>query len=331
MKKILITGASGFVGSFLVETCLALYPDVEVYAGIRKTSSRKYLQDERIKFFEMDFSDRKKLEKDLGEEQFNYVIHNAGLTKADKKQDFFKVNTDYTKNLIEALKISNSPLEKFVFVSSMAAYGPADNKPGEMVVESDTPRPIDTYGESKLAAEKFIQSQSDLPYLIFRPTAVYGPREQDIYTFFQILNKGIEPYIGLAEQEVTFIYVKDLARLMVDAAFSKVKRKSYFVADDKVYSNYDLGKYGKQFLNKKSLKIKFPTSLVRGIAYINETYGKISGKMPPLNLEKVNILESLNWKCDIRGLKTDFDFQPAYDLERGLEETIGWYREKGWL
>ena len=331
MKKILITGASGFVGSFLVETCLARYPEAEVYAGVRKTSSRKFLQDERIHFFEMDFSDQKRMVEDLGAIGFNYVIHNAGLTKANQKKDYFLVNYDYTKNLINALRTANVPLEKFVYMSSMAAYGPADNMPGEMVLETDTPHPIDTYGESKLAAEKWIVEQKDLPYLIFRPTAVYGPRERDIFTFFTVLKKGIEPYIGRKEQELTFIYVKDLARLVVDACFSAIARRSYFVADDWVYSNYDLGKYGKRFLNIKALTIKFPTGLVRGIATINEVIGKVIGKMPPLNLEKVKILERLNWRCDVRPLKEDFDFVPGYDLERGLEETIGWYKKEGWL
>jgi len=331
MKKILITGASGFVGSFLVETCLAKYPEAEVYAGVRKSSSRKFLQDERIRFFEMDFSDQKKMTNDLGAAGFNFVIHNAGVTKANQKKDYFLVNYSFTKNLILALRTANVPLEKFVYMSSMAAYGPADNMPGEQVLESDIPHPIDTYGESKLAAEKWIVTQPDLPYLIFRPTAVYGPRERDIYTFFTILNKGIEPYIGCKEQQLTFIYVKDLARLIFEACFSNVSRRSYFVADENVYSNYDLGKYGKQFLNKKAVTIKVPTALVRGIAGINEVIGKVIGKIPTLNLEKAKFLESLNWKCDILPLKKDFNFTPEYDLEKGLEETIAWYKREGWI
>jgi len=331
MKKVLITGASGFVGSFLVEAFLAADADLEVYAGVRKTSSRKFLTDPRIQFFEMDFSNQKKLKKDLGDNRFNYVIHNAGLTAADRKKDYFLVNCDYTQNLIRALPEGSASLEKFVYMSSMAAYGPADNMPGDLVKETDTPHPIDTYGESKLAAEQAIRKYENLPYLIFRPTGVYGPRERDIYIFFTILNKGLEPYIGLQEQEVCFIYVKDLADLIVKATLSEHAQKSYFVADDQVYSNYDLGKYGKQYLNKKTFKIKVPTGLVRGIAYLNETVGKIRGKMPALNLEKVNILESLNWKCDIRPLKTDFNFTPKYNLATGLKETIEWYRKEGWL
>jgi len=331
MKKVLITGASGFVGSFLVEAFLGADPELEVYAGVRKTSSRQFLTDPRIQFFEMDFSNQKKLEKDLGEKGFNYVIHNAGLTKADRKKDYFLVNCDYTENLINALQTLPVPVEKFVYMSSMAAYGPADNMPEDLVKETDTPRPIDTYGESKLAAERVIKKYKNLPYLIFRPTAVYGPRERDIYTFFTILNKGLEPYIGMAEQSLTFIYVKDLVALIAKATLSEHRQKCYFVADGSVYSNYDLGKYGKKYLNKKAIKIKVPTGLVRGIAYLNESIGKIIGKMPALNLEKVNILESLNWKCDIRALKTDFDFIPKYNLATGLQETIEWYRKEGWL
>lgn len=331
MKKILITGASGFVGSFLVEAFLAADADLEVYAGVRKTSSRKFLTDDRLHFFEMDFSNQKKLEKDLGAKDFNYVIHNAGLLRADQKETLFLVNRDYTENLIKALLPKIETLEKFVFMSSMAAYGPADNMPGDLVKENDIPHPIDTYGESKLAAEQMIRKYKNLPYLIFRPTAVYGPREKDIYTFFTILNKGLEPYIGRKEQELTFIYVKDLAQLMVKAILSKQKQKSYFVADDQVYSNYDLGKYGKEYLNKKALKIKVPTTLVRGIAYVNEAVGRLTGKMPILNLEKAAFLESLNWKCDIRPLKTDFNFMPKYNLSTGLKETLEWYRKEGWL
>lgn len=331
MKKILITGASGFVGSFLVEAFLAADAELEVHAGVRKTSSRKFLTDPRIHFFEMDFSDKKKLEKDLGEQQFNYVIHNAGLLRADQKEELFLVNRDFTENLIKALPKKTKTFEKFIFMSSLAAYGPADNMPDGLVKESDTPQPIDTYGESKLAAESMIKTHQDLPYLIFRPTAVYGPREKDIYTFFTILKKGIEPYIGRKEQALTFIYVKDLADLIVKATLSAQKQKSYFVADEGVYSNYDLGKYGKEYLNKKALKIKVPTTLVRGIGHLNEIIGRLTGKIPILNLEKVKFLESLNWKCDIRALKTDFDFTPKYNLSTGLKETIDWYRKEGWL
>src|SRR5947207_10984211 len=127
MKKILITGASGFIGSSLIEE--GLRRGYEVYAGIRKTSSRNYLSDQRIKFFELDFSDASKLEKQVKEfsdahGQFDFVIHNAGITKAKQISDYFTVNFQYTKHLVDALNESGNTPEKFVYMSSLAAIGP---------------------------------------------------------------------------------------------------------------------------------------------------------------------------------------------------------------
>ena len=331
MKKILITGASGFVGSCMVETFLSKNPTYEIHAGIRSTSSRVYLTDARIRFFELDFTNTKKLTEQCRQHKFDYIIHCAGVTKADKKKDYFRGNSEYTQNFIQALIDAEAVPEKFVFLSSLAAYGPADKRPRGYVMEEDEPWPITAYGESKLDAERYIEQLENFPFLIFRPTAVFGPREKDIFTFFTLLNKHFEPYIGFKKQELTFIYVKDLAELIVKATFSDKVNKSYFVSDGSVYSTYDLGRIGKRLLNKKTISIKVPTTLVRGIAYVNELIVKLGGKSPPLNLEKVKELESLNWKCDIRALKTDFNFQPKYDLERGLEETIKWYKENDWL
>jgi len=330
-KKILITGASGFVGSTLVERCLLHYPDCEVYAGVRKTSSRTFLQDPKIRFFEMNFSDKEELTNKFRQEQFDFVIHNAGATKADKKEIFHRVNCTFTQNFVEALRTANAIPQKFVFMSSIAAYGPADENENGYLMNEDTPSPITAYGESKLAAENYLTAQDDLPYLIFRPTAVYGPKEKDIYTFFTLLNKRLEPYIGFQKQQLTFVYVKDLCDVLLKAAFSEIVKRAYFVADEGVYTAEDLGRIGKAVLNKKTIKLKVPTGLVRAIATVNERVMGIWGKMPPLNLEKVKELESLNWKCDIRPLKRDFDYQPVYDLEKGLKETLDWYRDNNWL
>ena len=329
MKKILITGASGFVGSFLVEE--ALKRGLEVYAGVRKTSSRAYLIDKRINFFLMDFGDEAALTQILTDTPFEYVVHCAGVTKADKKEGFFKYNYELTKNFATILQEVNPKLEKFIYISSLASYGPADNHPGEQVVESDTPHPIDTYGESKLAAEKWLATQKNLPYLIFRPTAVYGPREAEIFIFFKTFVKGLEAHIGRTKQKATFIYVKDLVRLILDATLSEISQKAYFVSDGQYYPTQELGKIARKVLKKNPIKIHIPISIVRAIAGINEGFGRLSGKMPPLNLEKVKIIKSKNWQCDIQPLKNDFNFAPAYDLEKGVTEALYWYLENKWL
>ncbi|MEL6866824.1 MAG: NAD(P)-dependent oxidoreductase [Bacteroidota bacterium] len=331
MNKVLITGASGFIGGYIVEACLA--ESFEVYAAVRASSSRTYLQDERIQFLLIDLSDVEAMTQQFKHHAFDYVIHNAGVTKAADRKGYFKVNTNYTENLVRALQAAGHPLKKLVFISSLAAYGPVDGKAeGEdMVMENDLPRPVTMYGESKLAAEQFLKEQADLPYVILRPTAVYGPREKDLLSFFKLLAKGLEPYIGFAKQQLTFIYVKDLARLIVTALTSKQQGRSYFVADGKSYSAQDLGRLGKTFLQQRTFKFHLPLALVRVVALVTEKVAAINGRYPALNLEKVKELESLNWKCDIRPLQEELGFKAQYDLEQGLKETINWYRDHQWI
>lgn len=330
MKKILITGASGFVGSFLVEEALA--KGLEVYAGIRKTSSKNYLQDPRIKFLELDFNDLAQVKKQLQSVNLNYVIHNAGVVKVNKKEEFFKYNTQMTIDLVEILQEIQPNLNKFTYISSAAAYGPADDLERGFVQETDIPKPIDTYGESKLAAEKWLKATNNFPYLIFRPTGVYGPRETEIFTFFKAFNQGLEGHIGRTPQKMAFIYVKDLAKIVLDGTLSDKQQKAYFVSDGNAYPTQDLGKYAKKFLAKKPIiKINIPIGVVQLVATVGEGFGKITGKMPVLNLEKVKILKSKNWQVDIVPLQNDFNFAPAYNLESGLAETLKWYQENNWL
>lgn len=327
--NILITGASGFVGSFLVEE--AIKRGLSTYAGVRNTSSRTYLTNSNIHFFEMDFTDKEALRQRLATTPFTYVIHCAGVTKADTKEGFFKYNFELTKTFVEVLQEVQPTLKKFIYISSLASYGPADNHPTEMVLESNTPHPIDTYGESKLATEQWLQGLTSFPFLIFRPTAVYGPREKEIFIFFKTFAKGIEGHIGRSPQKATFIYVKDLARLILDATLSEIQQKAYFVSDGNYYPTQELGRIARKVLQKSPLQINIPIGIVQVIAAINEGIGRLTGKMPPLNLEKVKILKSKNWRCDIGPLQEDFDFVPIYDLEKGVTESLHWYLENKWL
>lgn len=329
-SKILITGASGFIGSHLVEEALGR-KGLEVYAGLRPTSKRTYLKDERIRFVELEWSDPGRLKAQLSHYRFDYIIHNAGTTAAPSRELFFNVNTGMVQTFADALMATGVLPQKFTFISSVAAFGPADDSNAEYLCSDMVPRPITAYGESKLAAEKHLVQLSGFPYLIFRPTAVYGPRERDIFTFFQLLNRGLEFYIGRQQQQLSFIYVKDLTRAVMDATLSGVKHKAYFVSDGQAYAADDLGRYSKMVLNRKTLKLKVPVLLVRGVAQVLEGIGKLSGKTPALNLEKVRELASTNWRCDIKPLKEDFGWQAQYDLEKGLAETLQWYRQEKWL
>ena len=188
--KILITGASGFIGSFIVEE--ALRRGFETWAAVRKSSSREYLQDERIHFIELNLSSEEKLVEQLRGKDFDYVVHAAGVTKCLNKADFRRINTNGTKNLVDALLEVKMPLKRFVFVSSLSIFGAIrEQQPYGEIRETDTPQPNTAYGRSKLEAEAYLDSLgSRVPYIILRPTGVYGPRERTISSWPRAL-RGI--------------------------------------------------------------------------------------------------------------------------------------------
>ncbi len=331
MKKILITGASGFIGSFLVNE--ALMQEFDVYAGIRESSNLKYLKNAGIKFFKTKLEDKNTIKKDLKKSgRFDYIIHNAGLTKTCNKSMFEMVNYEFTKNLIEALYETEMIPDKFIFISSLAAFGPGKKNSQTPIKETDTPKPVSLYGKSKLKAELYIKSLNNFPYLIFRPTGVYGPREKDYFVMYKSIKSGMETYIGTKNQYLSFIYIKDLTRVIFDAIKSNIIQKSYFISDLNIYTASEFNKILKTVLNKKTICIVFPKLLIRIIAFFNEKIScKIFHNIPTLNTEKYKEISQVNWACDSTSLIRDFGFKPEFDLEKGINETIKWYIKENLL
>ncbi len=327
--KILVTGANGFIGSFIISE--GLKRGYDVYAGIRSTSSRKYLP-EGIRTVELSLDNKEQLKYELATlGRFDYVIHNAGVTKCNNKTDFERVNYGYTRNFVEALTESNTVPSKFLFVSSMAAYGPGDPKTLKPVRLSDIPKPDTLYGISKLNAEKFIESQVGFPYLFLRPTGVYGPREKDYFVFLKTVNNHLEPAMGTKKQHLTFIYVTDLVNAMFLALESEYVRKAWFVSDGKEYDNREYAAIVKKHLNRKALYLPVPLFLVKGISYTLDTVGGWFGMSPTLNKDKYKIMRATNWKCEVEPLQRELGFEAEYDLDKGIEACVEWYKKEKWL
>ena len=326
-KKILITGASGFVGGFLVEE--AISRGFEVHSAVRASSDTQVLDQLDTKLVQLNFEDVGGMSQLLRAESYDYIIHNAGLTKAKERNAYFKVNDTYLRNLTSAIRSSDIQLDKFLFVSSLAAYGPADHQSDKIVTDQSTPHPVTNYGRSKLSGEKHLKAQDYIPWNIIRPTAVYGPREYDLLTVYQTIANHLELYVGFSKQQLTFIYVKDLVRAMMDVLISDKEQTSYFVTDGNIYSAQEMNDIVKRELGAKyTLKLKLPIFVVKSLAYFSEKVAGLSGKYPPLNIEKVQELRARNWNCDINPLVNDIRFAADYNLERGLAETIAWCKEQ---
>jgi UDP-glucose 4-epimerase len=325
--RVLITGASGFVGYHLINE--ALHNGLDVYAAVRASSQVDHLQGLPVKFTQPDFSNLKSLRADLEKNQYDYIIHAAGATKVLNRKEYDLVNAEYTRNLGQAICETQLPLRKFVFISSLAAVGPSSN--GHPITEHDAANPVTPYGKSKLLAELYLSTLYALPIIVLRPTAVYGPRDQDLFIVLKAISQGIEPYIGRKEQLLSFIYVKDLATATLDALKSTVTRKAYNVSDGVAYNRYALADISKAILKKQTLRLHLPTGLVRVMALAQETLGRMRGRMPALNLDKMPELTAANWSCSIDHIQKDLGFVPRYSFESGLTETIQWYKDNQWL
>lgn len=325
-EKVLITGASGFVGYHLVEE--ALKNNLEVYAAVRKSSDISHLKKLNIKFTYPDFSSVAALKKDFEANQYTYVIHAAGVTRAKNQKAYNAVNVDYTINLATAAAASPH-FRKFVFISSLAALGPLHTLNG-IITDNSIPHPVTSYGRSKIIAEQGLKTIAGLNCTILRPTGVYGPRDKDIYIALKQFAKNFEAYIGRAPQKLSFIYVKDLAAASIKALYTG-KNKAYNLSDGNFYDRYELADITKDILRVKTYKFHLPVNFVKIIASVAEIFGSLRGKTPVLNREKLHELMATNWYCSIEEARHDMGFYPQYNLKAGLKETLAWYKANRWL
>ena len=326
-KRILITGASGFIGGFLVKE--ALQRGYDVWAGIRPNSSREYLTDKRIHFINLHYDDTTALVRQLQEiaslsGAWHFVVHNAGITKALRPSDFHKINAQYVDVLIESLAKANCIPEKFLLMSSLSSYGPVNDVSLKPIRVDDEQKPDSMYGKSKLQAEGIVKSQTYFPYIIFCPTGVYGPGDKDYLMVLKSIKAGFDLKIGFKPQRITFIYSKDLAVAVFHALENpSVRNSSYFVADGDTYTDREFTGIVKKLLGKRFV---FPIRIPLWIFYVacvcSELTGKFLKKAMLLNTDKYKILKQRNWVCETEHFRRELEFFPQYDLKKGLEETI---------
>ena len=325
--KVFITGATGFVGSFLAESLLEKKHSVRCL--VRKQSNLRWIADLDVECYYGTLSDIKSLYK--GIEDVDMVFHVAGLTKARTEQEYFEANYIGTKNLVDAIIKVNNKLQRFIYISSQTSTGPS---PSIIPIDENyTPNPITYYGKSKLAGEKYVLENKDkLPVTILRPPAVYGPRDSDILEFFRTVKNGIIPQLGGKDKYLSLIHVKDLVRGIIRASeLKKAVGKTYFITSPKPYPWSEIAKTTLKVLNKRGFKVPVPLALMKGVALVSEGISSFTKKPALVNFQKVIDMEQDYWTCSPDRAKKDLDFEAKISLEDGIRETIAWYKEYKWL
>ena len=334
-QTVLITGASGFIGSFLVEE--ALQRGFRTWAGVRRSSSRKYLQQPGLEFLELDCSRADVLRRQLEEHRavhgrFDYVVHCAGVTKCADPADFDRVNYGQTRLLADTLEALGMTPRQFLFVSTLSVFGPVHEDTYQPIRETDTPCPNTAYGRSKLRAEQYLQSLPSFPYVIFRPTGVYGPRERDYFLMAQSIKHHVDAAVGFRRQDLTFVYVKDVVQAVFLAIEKGVTRRAYFLSDGQVYSSRTFSDLIRRELGRPFVwRLCFPLWVLKAVSALAGSWAAWRGTTSTFNPDKYRIMKQRNWQCDITPTVSELGYRPAYDLERGVPETIAWYKAEGWL
>jgi len=331
MKKIFITGASGFVGYHLVRAAKAL--GLEVHAAVRPSSNIQDIQAFVDTFVYPDLGDTEALKQLFEQKQYNYIIHAAALTRAKDEATMRAVNVGYTESILQAAFAAQIPLERVCYVSSLAALGPISYNASGCIDEQSPYHPLTVYGRSKQASEMMIGEKfGDKPISVFRPTAVYGPREKDIFLVFDTMNKGLDLYIGNKPQKLSFIYVKDLVDVLLQGCIQPQEGLQFYnITDGEVYSKYRMSEVFSEIFQKRMWRMHVPYAVVKVVADMSQRLYRNSSKTPVIYPERLKELTAENWGCDISKAKEVLGFDPVYNLEAGLKETLLWYKENKWL
>jgi len=319
--NVLVTGGSGFVGSFLTETLVQ--KGYRVTCLVRHTSDLGYIRHLDIEFLYADLCDRDAYGAELG--RFDYIYHAAGITKAGSEKEYFHANAEGTESLIRAASESCPGVKRFLLVSSLAAAGPSLD--GDPLTEEAEPHPVSAYGRSKLQGEKAVLAYRDrVPITIVRPPAVYGPRDRDFFLIFQAVRHGIFPYWGRCFYSL--IHVEDLVKgLILCAEQNRAEGKTYYLADRRIYSNDDILAGLSAALGKKAFRLRLPRSILPIVAALT----KKKRKKGIINPDKIQEIRYSNWTCNPLRAEKDLGFSTTMPLEQGLRNTAEWYRKEKWL
>jgi dihydroflavonol-4-reductase len=318
-----VTGASGFVGSHLVDALVE--EGWRVRCLVRPSSSLRWLPRERVELACAPLDEPAVLRSALGE--VKVVFHLAGLTSAASPAEYHRVNVGGTRAVVEALREA-APGALLVLCSSLAAAGPSPD--GRPLVESDPPLPAGPYGESKLAAERLVAG-SGLDHVIVRPPAIYGPRDRDILEVFRLAARGIAVRVGRAGQRLSLVHVRDLAHGILDAAEGGAGRGVFYMSDGAIHSWGTVIDVIAAAVGRSVRVVHVPVGLALAAGHAGRALARLTGRRPLITPERARDLAQAAWVCEDSKARRELGYESAFGLAEGIEDTAAWYRDNGWL
>jgi nucleoside-diphosphate-sugar epimerase len=326
--KVLVTGASGFLGSHIAEQLAAAGHDVRVL--VRQTSSRSFLAGFAHEIALGDVTDAASLPAAVA--GVDAVVHAAALVKARNEAEFHAINTQGTQNLLLAVAQAAPDLKRFVYISSLAAHGPSpDGNPRPVDAQ---PMPLTAYGRTKLAGENLTRASRIGPRsVIFRMPAIYGPRDPALLPFFLLAKRRVAPLLMGGRNRISIIYAEDAAGAVVQAltAEANVAGKTYSPEDGEVYAWRDLLAAVEEAVGHKALRIPAPRWTFSLAALGSEAFGLLTRRAVSLTREKVREMAQASWVCSSADLQRDLGWEPTVEIREGATLTAGWYRANHWL
>jgi nucleoside-diphosphate-sugar epimerase len=321
-----VTGASGFVGSHIVDELLR--HGARVRCVVRKTSPRRWLTGKPVELFEADLSSVPRLTEAV--RGATWIVHAAGLTRARSAAEFNAANVGGTESMLRASLEAGPDLQRFLYVGSQAAAGPSTD--GRPVDEGQRPEPVSAYGVSKLRAEHLaLLMRGRLPVSVIRPPTVYGPRDDAVYRIFLAAKRHLRPELRPGAR-FSVVYVEDLVRaahlaLTDERALGEV----FFVACPEVTDYAEMGGLVARAVGGFTVPVRPPRWLLYAGALLGEFWGGLSGRPPLLSREKLQEITAGDWIVSSARIRDRLGWEPQVTLAEGVARTARWYREARWL
>ncbi len=325
--NVLVTGGTGFIGCRLVERLRSRGDSVVCVA--KDPLNIRTLEALGVTTVLGDLNNHIDWAATLP--PIEIVYHVAGVTRASRAREYYEGNTEATRSLLAAVKCHAHHLRRFLYVSSQTAAGPSLD--GAPINEEAPCHPVSDYGRSKYLAEQLVLQAADtLPITIVRPSAVYGPRERDMYDYMRTIQHGIHLLIGFKRKYVCLIHVDDLVDGVIRAAESpQALGQIYFLGSERVYDEEEVGKAIAEAVRCNPIRVHVPHTAAYVVGAVGDVAGRMFGKQVFMNIQKVREIVQTAWSCSVDKARAQIGYHQHISLADGMKTTYAWYHDNGWL